>query len=72
MPTKLHPIVREFLLLKFKILKSVMFVKVEAHQHDVKSFDELSFLDQLNIQCDARAKALMLNVFKKMKLFHFH
>lgn len=26
----------------------------------LKSFDELSFLEQLNVKCDARAKALIL------------
>ena len=62
MVTKLHPIVRDFLLLKFKRLKSITFVNVDAHQDDVKSFDGLSFLEKLNVQCDARAKALTLNV----------
>ena len=60
MVTKLHPIVRDFLLLKSNRLKSINFVKVDTHQDDVKSFDELSFLEQLNVQFNARVKALML------------
>ena len=44
--TKLHPIVRDFYLLKSKRLKSISFVKVDAHQDDVKSCDELSFLEK--------------------------
>ena len=62
METKLHPIVREFLLLKSKILKYATFVKVDNRQDYVKSFDEFSFLEQLNVQCDSRAKVLMLNL----------
>ena len=66
MTTKLHPIVREFLLLKSKRFKSIAFVKVDAHQDDVKSFDELSFLEQLNVKCDSRAKSLILNVSEEV------
>ena len=62
MATKLHPIVCDFLLLKSKRLKSITFVKVDAHQDDVKSFNELSFLEKLNVQCGSRTKVLMLNV----------
>ena len=39
METKLYPIVREFLLLKSKHLRSLKFVKVEAHKDDIKSFE---------------------------------
>ena len=45
MATKLHTIVREFLLLKSNRLKYVTFVKVDSHQDDVKSFDELTFFE---------------------------
>ena len=62
MSTKLHPIVREFLHLTSKRLKSLEFIKVAAHQDDLKSFDKLSFLEQLNVKCDVRAKELMLEV----------
>ena len=61
MSTKLHPIVHEFILLKYKRLRSLKFVKVEAHQDDIKSFEQMSFLEQLNVKCDARAKALTLS-----------
>ena len=64
--TKLHPIVREFLLLKSKRFKSIAFVKVDAHQDDVKSFDELSFLEQLNAKCDSRAKVLILSASEEV------
>ena len=69
MATKLHPIVREFSLLKSKRLKSVAFAKVEAHQDAVKSFDELTFFEQLNVKCDARAKVLILNVSEDEVIF---
>ena len=59
---QIRSIVREFLHLKTKRFKSIEFIKVDAHQDDLKSFDELSFLEQLNVKCDARAKELMLNV----------
>ena len=62
MSTKLHAIVREFLHLASKRLKSLEFIKVAAHQDDLKSFNQLSFLEQLNVKCNARAKALILAV----------
>lgn len=61
MATKTHPIVGDFFLLKYKILKLIKFIKVDAHQDDVKAFDELSFLEQSNVKCDARANVLTLN-----------
>ena len=64
MTTKLHPIVREFFLLKSKRLKSIAFVKVYSHQDYVKLFEQLSFLEQSNVKCDARAKALTLNALE--------
>ena len=64
MLNKLHPIARDFFLLKYKIIKSISFVKVDDHQDDVKSFDKLSFLEKLHVQCDSRAKAFMLNVLE--------
>ena len=63
---KLHHIVREFLLLKSKRFKSIAFVKVDAYQDDVKSFDKLTLLEQLNAKCDSRAKALTLNVSEEV------
>ena len=65
MSTKLHPIVREFLHVKSKRFKSIEFIKVDAHQDDLKSFDNLSFFEQLNVQCDVRAKELMLKGFRR-------
>ena len=62
MSTKLHPIVREVLHLNSKRFKSIDFIKLDAHQDELKSFDELSFLEQLNVKCDARAKELILKV----------
>ena len=41
MPTKLHHIDREFFLCKSKRLMSLTFVKVEAQQDDIKSFEQL-------------------------------
>ena len=52
MTTKLHHIVREFLLLKSKRVKSIAFIEVDDRQDEVKSFDELSFLEKLNVKCD--------------------
>ena len=37
---------------------------MDAHQDDVKSFDELSFLKKVNVKCDAREKELMLNALE--------
>lgn len=60
MSTKLHPIVREFFSFKSKRLSSLKFVKVHAHQDDIKSFEQVTVLEQLNVKCDARAKELIL------------
>ena len=57
-------------LLKFKRLKSITFVNIDAHQDDVKSFEQMSFLEQLNVKCDARAKVLMLNALED-EVIHF-
>ena len=56
MSTKLHRIIREILALKLKRLRSLMFTKVDAHQGHIKSLDQLSFLEQLNVECDIRTK----------------
>lgn len=45
MSTKLCPIVREVLHLNSKRFKSIDFFKVDAHQDEFKSFDELYFLE---------------------------
>jgi len=34
--------------------------KVKAHQDKIKSRDELSLLEELNIQCDEIAKSLII------------
>lgn len=62
MSTKFHPIAQEFLHLKSKRFKSIEFIKVDAHQDDLKSFDNLSFFKQLNVKCNVRAKELILKV----------
>jgi len=64
MSTKLHPIVREVLHLNSKRFKSIDFIKLDAHQDELKSFDELSFLEKLNVKCDTRAKELILNTLE--------
>ena len=51
----------EFVLLKSKRLNSINFIKVEAYEDDIKSFEQLSFLEQLNAKRDTREKALTLN-----------
>ena len=56
MSNKLNSIIREFLHLKSKRFKSVEFIKVDAHQDNLKLFDDLSFFEQLNVQCDTWAK----------------
>ena len=56
MSTKLHPIVIEFLNLNIKCLSSLKFIKVDAHQDDSKSLDQLNFLAKLNAEFDSRAK----------------
>lgn len=62
MNTKLHSIVREFLSIKIDSFSSLKFIKVDAHQDDVKSFDRLTFFEQLNVTCDLRAKKLITNI----------
>ena len=62
MSNKLNSIIREFLHLKSKRFKSVEFIKVDAHQDNLKLFDDLSFFEQLNVKCDVRAKELILKV----------
>ena len=66
MTTKLNLIVREFLLLKSKTFKFIEFIKVYAHQDDVKSFEELSFLEQLNAKYDFRDKVLTINMSEEV------
>lgn len=62
MSTALHPIVREILHLKKTRCKSLNFIKVAAHQDDIQEVDKLSFLEQLNVRCDIRAKELILSI----------
>ena len=66
--TKSRHMVRELFFLKSKRLKLIKFKKVDAHQDDVKPFDELSFLEQSNVQCDARAKALTLSALEDVAI----
>ena len=47
--TKLHPIVREFLSIKLKRSSSLKFIKFDTHQDDIKSFDQLTLFEQLNV-----------------------
>ena len=54
MSTTFYPIAREILHLK-------MTRCIAAHQDDLKAVDQLSFLEQLNVQCDFRAKELILS-----------
>ena len=54
--TKLHPVIRDFFALKFKKLSSIQFTKVNEHQDDMTLFNRLSFLEQLNVECNLRAK----------------
>ena len=61
MSTKLHPIVREFFSFKSKILMYLKFVKVDAHQDDIKSFEQLTFLEKLHVKCDSRWKEIILS-----------
>ena len=55
-----HPIFGKFLDLKVSRTKSLQFIKVDAHQDDVKSCDQPRFLEQLNVKFDARVKQLIL------------
>ena len=41
MSTKMNPKVKEFLSSKKKLLSFLEFIKFEAHQDDIKSFDQL-------------------------------
>ena len=61
MNTPLHPIVREFLLIRSIRLKTLQFIKVEEHQDHLYGFEHLTFLDYINAKCDARAKTLILD-----------
>ena len=49
MSTKLHHIVRDFLHVKSKRFKPIEFVKLDAYQDDLKSFENLCFFEQLNV-----------------------
>ena len=52
----LQPIGRVSLNLKIKNLSCLKFIKVDAHQDDSKSLDQLNFLAKLNAEFDSRAK----------------
>ena len=61
---QIAPYFPQVFLLKSKRLKPIKFVKVETHQEDVKSFERLSLLEQLNVKCDARVNTLMLSALE--------
>ena len=61
MNTKLHPLVREFLSIKLKRSRSLKLIKVDAHQDDIKSFNQLTFFEQLNVECALRRNKLIIN-----------
>ena len=50
MNNKLHPIVREFISIKLKRSSSLKFIKVYEYQDDIKSFEQLNFFEQLNVE----------------------
>ena len=54
MSNKLYPIIRECLALKLNRLSSHNFTKIDMHKDDIKSFDQLSLLGQLNVKYDLR------------------
>ena len=56
--TKFHLIIRDFFALKLNILRSFRFTKVDAHQDDINSLDQLNFLEKLNFECDTIEKKL--------------
>ena len=59
-PDKLQPI-GEFLALKLKRLNSLNFIKIDSHQDDIKSLNQLTFFEQLNVECDLRTKKIITN-----------
>ena len=61
MSAKLHLIVREFLILKLKRLNSLKFIKVDAHQDDNKSFEQLTLFEKINVEYYSRSKRLIAN-----------
>ena len=61
MSTKPYPMIRKFLALKFKRLSFIQFTKVDVHQDDINKFDQSSFVEKLNTECDLRAKTLITN-----------
>ena len=58
-----------------KIIKSfyleIEFVKIQAHQDDIKDTYNLTFLERENIACDLEAKALITNTSLGYYLFLF-
>ena len=71
--TPLRPIVREIMLLRLNILKKLEFTKVDAHLDDLYELEQLSFLENFNVQCDTRDKALILNTGEgKVMSFPLH
>ena len=61
MNAKLHPIAREFLSIKLERSRSLKFIKIDAHQDDIKSFDQLTFFEKNNLECVLRVKKLITN-----------
>ena len=61
-PAKLYLIPREFLSLKKNILIFLEFIKVEAYQDDLKSFNQLTFFEKLNVECGTKAKNIITSV----------
>ena len=46
-------------------------MKVRVYQDEVKSRNELSLLEDLNIQCDEKVKSLIINETNKIVPFPF-
>ena len=54
--SRISEVVREFLRIRNKCMNNLVTEKIAAHQDEVKRADQLSFMERINIQCDAEAK----------------
>ena len=61
MNTDLHLNAYELAILRSKRFKSLKCIKVEDHKDGIYKLEELTLIEQLNVKCDARAKALIQN-----------
>ena len=67
----LYKIIREIRKTIKSFYLEIEFVKIQAHQDDIKDTYDLTFLERENIACDLEAKALITNTSLGYHLFLF-